>query len=285
MSDAVTLATPALDRTVLPEWLESFERVIGQPVEVREFGDDGHQQLVFPASIDENNMLGGTGHFGQSPAMVAHNRSLGFEWTEQGRILTAPTPGSLNELLDARVGADVGWRLGYVREARGAMSMGPFLRRYLDGTIPIQLGGAEFVREQIARRGPGALRFQFISVAHDLTVHGLNYHLVDRDLIEQLRARVFESVPERAESWASPGASGPLTLGFFLDNDLNRYCYAVWCRASGPAEFRRLFRANFGQLLAGLDIRLRETRDGKGDVPSGDTNDMAPLDTVEFRIP
>lgn len=94
------------------------------------------------------------------------------------------------------------------------------------------------------------------------------------------------TMPERVSGWRSPGASGPLTLTTFFDNDLNRYGYAVWSRSETPSDFARLFAAprHFAQLTGCLDCRIDETLRGLGDVSSGVTGDMPPLAPYEFRV-
>jgi hypothetical protein len=141
-------------------------------------------------------------------------------------------------------------------------------------------------RDPTRAPGRGDLRFHFASFAHDLTVHALNYHLVPRACIEAFRARIVAAMPDRVASWRAPGAPGPLTLTTFYDNDLNRYGYAVWSRSDGPRDFARNFAdpRNFDQLLGCLDRRIDETLRGLGDVPSGDTHDLAPLVPCAFEV-
>ena len=130
------------------------------------------------------------------------------------------------------------------------------------------------------------LEFHFTSLAHDLTVHALNYHLIPRDCWAELMADLTAALPERYSSWEANPSEGPLTLTFFFDNDLNRYCYAIWCRSKTAEDFPRLFRAegNLSQLRQVLHTRIQETIAGIGDVPSGDTDDMQPLTMLDFRV-
>ena len=78
----------------------------------------------------------------------------------------------------------------------------------------------------------------------------------------------------------------PLTLTYFYDNDFNRYTYAVWCRSERPEDFGPRFVAarNFDQLLAALDVRLEETKAGRGDVASGDFDEMGKLAETSFDV-
>src|SRR5205823_502491 len=130
------------------------------------------------------------------------------------------------------------------------------------------------------------LRWHCVALPHDLTVHALSYHLVPRASIDEIAGRIRAALPERVASWSKPGAKGALTIGHFFDDDLNRYCYAVWCRCDEPRDFRPLFTAprNYAQLLAALDLRIRETEEGKGDVASEKNDEMGPIGETKFEL-
>jgi hypothetical protein len=129
-------------------------------------------------------------------------------------------------------------------------------------------------------------RWGLLSVAHDLSVHALNYHLVPHSAVADLANRIRDAIPERYDAWSQPAATAPLTLTYFYDNDFNRYTYAVWCRCAQPDDFAPIFAAkrNFDQLVAALEVRLEETKSGVGDVASGDFDDMEPLTETSFRV-
>jgi hypothetical protein len=135
---------------------------------------------------------------------------------------------------------------------------------------------------QRARADP---RWGLLSVAHDLSVHALNYHLIPHDAVADLAARIRAALPERAAAWRE-SALAPLTLTYFYDNDFNRYTYAVWCRCERPEDFASIFlaRRNYDQLIAALEVRVAETRSGRGDVPSGDFDDMEELAETSFDV-
>ena len=80
--------------------------------------------------------------------------------------------------------------------------------------------------------------------------------------------------------------AAPLTLTYFYDNDLNRYCYAVWSRCKQPRDFAAIFLAkrNYDQLVAVLEIRLDETKSGRGDVASGEFDEMGKLAETAFDV-
>lgn len=279
------LATFDDERAFFAYWAPAFEAIMGAPVVVHDRGPDDIR-LTFPRVFDQIDLIGNTGFFAHRPSMVRYVRELGYDWEEDGRILTCPSPATLNARFDAMVGPDVGWRLGFVVEESGTMAMGPFLRRYLDGFLPIHAGTASFYQTTAsAAHARGLYGFHFCSVAHDLSVHALNYHMVPRWAIDRIRAAVSDAMPDRFAAWAAPGATAPLTIGYMLDNDLNRFCYSLWCRSDSPAQFATLFERHFDLLQTAIDLRIDETLRGVGDVASGDTNDMAPLTPTRFDLP
>jgi hypothetical protein len=163
------------------------------------------------------------------------------------------------------------------------VSLGPWLDRYLDGVISIHVCTREHYLASVERSAV-MLRWQLTTLVHDLSVHALNYHLVPRRLARRLGARIRSALPERAASWSRPGEAAPLTLAYFFDNDLNRYCYAVWSACDDPSDFAPTFEAHLAQLEHALDVRIGETREGKGDVPSGNSSDMPPLTPTELTV-
>jgi hypothetical protein len=162
--------------------------------------------------------------------------------------------------------------------------------RYLSGSLPVHVASAGWYAQPLGygdgKLAPEPVSWHLTSLAHDLTVHAQNYQLVPHASIADLRERIIAAMPQRHAAWQQPGGAAPLTMSFFLDNDLNRYCYAVWCRCQSPSEFGARFREerNYRQLLGALERRIAETLAGKGDAPSGRTEDMPPLEPVEFRI-
>ncbi len=276
------------ERANLEVWAEAFGRVLGwSPRVVDAAGEPPGTALVFDGPVEPVEMLGSTGHLAQSPALLAHARAMGFDWDASGVVRTVPSPDTFNRRAARLLPEGAGYRMGYDRSERRNMALGGFLLRYLDGLVPVQLAPPSFYREVLARAGEvtaGELGFHFTSFAHDLSVHALNYQVMPASLREAIRARVVASLPARVASWAGPEAPGPLTLTAFFDNDVNRFCYAVWTASDTVAEALRMAEDQNAQLLACLDHRIAETVAGKGDVPSGDTHDMHPLDPWTFSV-
>jgi hypothetical protein len=284
------------ERAQLGAWLDGCARTFGVapivaplPTPVPGAPADLHT-ITFPAALGAVDDLGRTGHFRHSPALVRHMRRLGYDWTDEGRILTAPTPSSFNALRPLVGAPDAGYRLVYIEQDRNLIRVAPWLLMYLDGALPIHVAGRAWYDERLAH-GPHseevhALRWHFVALAHDLTVHAQNYHLVPHAAIADLRERIVAALPERHAAWQQPGATAPLTLGLFFDLDFNKYVYGVWCRCEQPSDFRRVFGEprNYRQLLDGLAIRIEETRAGKGDVPSERNDEMEAIETIEFQV-
>lgn len=281
------------ERATLTRWAAAFTHACGwtpllHDIARDELPDAGLFTLEFQPLLEPIEMLGGTGHFKHRARHVAHIRRMGFDWNDAGRVLTSPSPHSFNALADAFAGAGVGYRLAYIVEDRPCLSLGAWLLHYLRGEVPVHIGTDAFYERVLrgSRQQASGLDFHFSSLAHDLTVHALNYHLAPRRFIDAVRDRIVAALPERHAAWHAPDAGGPLTLTTFFDNDLNRYCYAMWSRTDDAAEFARMFLAehNLAQIMACLDVRIDETQRGLGDVPSGDTKDMQPLQKFEFAI-
>ncbi len=295
MSSNISLnqATLAEDRTLLGPWAEAFAVVCGSPVvrtALTEEDPDAGQRLTFPRVFQPIELVGGTGHFRHNPAMSEQVQRMGFAWESDGRILTMPSPGAFNLRLAAVGIPGSGFRLSYANGNQAKMPLGPWLLRYMQGVITLLVNAPSFYEPM--RRGelPPRLRdrthWGFTSVAHDISVHALNYHLIPLTAVEDLAERIRRAVPERYASWSQPEALAPLTLTYFFDNDFNRYAYAVWCRCQRPHDFAGLFLApkNFQQLVAALDVRLQETKAGRGDVASGDFNEVGKLADTTFEV-
>lgn len=279
---------PADERRLLHRWAAAFEAVLGWAPRVEDLGD-GDLALTFEPRFDPIEMLGGTGHFAHRPRLVEHLRRMGFAWGAEGRVLTAPSPGTFNRRADRLLGAGAGYRVGAIVRDRPKLALGPWMRTYLAGRVPVHLATPGFYDAVVAARDDGSLDpselgFKFQSFAHDLTVHALNYQLVPRAAMDALSRRVVDALPERFAAWGAPDSLGPLTLTTFFDNDLNRFCYAVWSLSEDPESFARVFLEHLPQLVACLDLRIEETRRGLGDVPDEDTKNLAPLGAWEFDV-
>ncbi|MBR58463.1 MAG: hypothetical protein CMH54_10635 [Myxococcales bacterium] len=282
------------EENLLGPWLWAFEKLFGEAPKVLPWThpqcENGSlHQLQLPAVFDPPELAGRTGHFKHMPTMIPIVRAMGFDWPDGQFIHIVPTPESFNAMLRATNAGSYGYELAYMQSDSETLPTGPWLAMYLGGTIPIHVASEAFYKKKVAKAlKSGAvdlLQFHLLSTGHDLSVHALNYHLIPRSSITAIRDHIYGSIPERASEWADGGAA-PLTLTYFLDNDLNRFCYAVWCRSASIEQFGEIFSApaNLGQLMTVLDTRLEETRAGKGDVASGDTNDMPALAQTEFTI-
>jgi hypothetical protein len=285
-------ATPEDDALLLGPWQRAFEALWGKPVQAAPFDPADPRcgrRLTFPRLGEIIDLMGSTGHFRRNPAMVEHIRRFGFEWDDDGRVMIVPTPGTFNARLSAIGIPRAGFRLAYARGTTHSMALGPWLLRYMDGTITLLVNTPGYYdwlidnpAEHNSRADP---RWGLLSVGHDLSVHALNYHLIPHTAVADLATRIRAALPERAAAWPESSLA-PLTLTYFYDNDLNRYAYAVWCRCDRPESFASIFLAprNYDQLVAALEVRLAETKSGLGDVPTGDSDDMEKLAETEFRV-
>lgn len=284
------------EHTLLPVWAEAFGRTLGWRPQVAALATRpevptalaaGHLALGFEGPVEPVEMLGSTGHFAHSPALVAHVRRMGFAWDTAGVVRGTPSPRAFDALAAALLPPRLGYRVAYFESERRNMPLGPWLMAYLAGRIPVQVAGEGFYRRlltHIDAATQGELGFQFTSFAHDLSVHALNYQVVPWDLVEVMRAKILAAMPGRVATWDHPEAPGPLTLTYFFDNDLNRFCYAVWSASATLDDAVDVFRAHADQLLACLDLRIAETLAGVGDVPSADSRDMKPLSRCDFDV-
>lgn len=281
---------PDDERRAMARWAEAFAVVCGWAPRLDDLGDPaaGDFTLTFEPRFEPIEMLGGTGHFAHRPRLAAHLERMGFRWGDGGRVLTAPSPQTFNRLADRLLPRGTGYRVGAIARDRPKLALGPWMRTYLAGRVPVHLASPGFYDDVVAARGSGRdwsdLRFHFESFAHDLTVHALNYQLVPRAAIDALGRRVVDALPERFAAWAHPDALGPLTLTTFFDNDLNRFCYAVWSQSDDVDSFAATFQEHLPQLMACLDARIEETRRGLGDVADEDTRSLAPLRAWEFDL-
>lgn len=286
---ALPPATIEQDAALLGFWNKAFERFCGEPIRLEPFDPDNPDaglRMTFPKLFHPIELIGGIGHFQRSRAMKAHVRRMGFDWDEEGRVRTVPAAGAFNARL-ATVGFEnSGFLLAYANDTTPTMPLGPWLRRYMQGIITVLVNKPTFY-ESLARAEPReGMRWGFTSLAHDLSVHALNYHLVPHSAVVDLADRIHAAVPERYEAWARAETITPLTLTYFYDNDFNRYTYAVWSLCERPQDFPMIFGAkrNYDQLVAALEVRLEETKAGRGDVASGVIDDMGKLTETYFDL-
>ena len=289
MAGDIALADLASEPEHLQPWLSAFARFFEQPVRV-DTDAEGGVTLSCPRVFRPIELIGAVNHLKMHPAVVEHVRRLGFAWEADGRVLTVPTPATFNQRLAQYGRPDAGFRLAWAREQSATMALGPWLRRYMRGILSVQSCHQSYFDQCLAEGPKGKharpLEFLLSSLIHELSVHALNYHLIPHSALAELARRIEQAVPERVERWSRPGSMAPVTFTYFYDNDLNRYAYAVWGRTTRPEDFG----ANFvrpqwlDQLLAALEVRLRETIEGVGDVPSGQFEEMKPLQQTSFDI-
>ncbi len=284
------------DRTLVSDWMDAFARLFGPPAVRTPLAPptpDGPQDLAtltYPLVFDQKELVGSAGHVTHLPAVTAHLHALGYAWDADARIVTIPTPATLEAMVPLTAGPD----LGFALEARAYTHTGPpqaaVLLRYLDGFLPVPFPDRGYVARRLAASAAPErnrdLHFLTGSTVHAMTVLALNTHLVPRSALTDLGALVRQALPEQVAGWASPDAIAPLTLQRFYHQDLQQYCHAVWWHCDTPADFTAVFARedNLQKLHAALAVRLDETRAGKGTVPSGDMNDMAPLTPVVFDL-
>lgn len=291
---------------LLVNWCRAFEFVFQEKPEILPHpyagcGDRRMTVVRIPPIFLEPGQLGSTGHFQRHPSLVTHMRRMGYDWTDAGHVIQAPSPATLNALLPRFGFGDAGYRTCLTLADDVRMSLGQWLLLYLDGIIPIQVASpgwydrlkprfhSRFARRYLTLLDPTrnpTIRNHFLFLPHDLTLHAQNYHLVPRAALCLIKSIVYAELPERVAQWREPGAMAPLTLTFFFDNDFNKYTYAIWCKCEAPEEFGSLFLEPryFEQLKAALMLRLSETRQRKGDIASGRTEEMPPLEPVSYHL-
>jgi len=283
-------ATVEQDAVLLRPWAAAFARFCGEPVRMEPLDPNAPSsglRMTFPRVFQPIELIGGTGHFRRSRAMIEQVRRMGFDWDDEGRVRTVPAAGAFNARLATAGFEDAGFLLAYANDTAPAMPLGPWLRRYMAGVITLLVNAPAFYDSLAATPRPNDdPRWGLMSLAHDLSVHALNYHLVPRAAVRDLAERIRAAMPDRYEDWSRPGTVTPLTMTYFYDNDFNRYTYAVWCRCERPEGFASIFRAkrNYDQLVASLELRLEETRAGLGDIASGDFDEMGRLADTPFDL-
>ena len=287
----MSAATIEEDAANLGAYAKAFASVCGAPIgiETLDPSDVGAgSRITFPRIFEPIELIGGINHLKRGPAILEHVRHLGFAWDSDGRVLTVPAPGAFNRRVQASGIGEPGFRACYAADPMRGTPLARWLLRCLGGEITIAVRAPAFYEALLAEEDSGRerMRWELMSVAHDLSVHALNYHLVPRSAVGDLGERIRTALSERHASWARPDAIAPLTLTYFYDNDLNRYAYAVWCRCERPADFPRIFTAppNYEQLIAALAVRIRETKEGRGDVASGDFDEVGQLTETQFEV-
>ena len=163
------------ERRLMERWAEAFAVVNGWAPRLDDLGDPatGDFTLTFEPRFEPIEMLGGTGHFIHRPKLVEHLRRMGFRWSDEGRVLTTPSPQTFNRRADRLLPPGTGYRVGALVRDRPKLALGPWMRMYLSGRVPVHLASPGFYADVVAARGAARdwseLEFQFQSFAHDLT--------------------------------------------------------------------------------------------------------------------
>lgn len=277
------------ERPVVDAWAQSWSLFSQHRAEVRSVESEGRPGtlLALPSAAYANAaMLGGIGHFKHMPAMVEQVRRMGFDWPEGDRITVFPTPATFAERLQRHGIEGQGFAITWVLHDGGVLPQGPWLLRSMNAHWTAHAWSPSMHAR--VRSDPAAnreMRFALDSLAHDMTVHALNYHLVPRHVVADLAARIRTAFPEKVARWSDDAASC-VQISYYWDNDFNRYCYAVWCRTESPRQFAGIFLkpANLEQLYSALEVRMDEVRRGLDAVPGGMTEHMPEPTPTSFEM-
>ncbi len=288
------------ERGFLEPFLDGFERVHGERPRLRPFAKptpaapDDLWSLTFPMVFERPEDIGQAANYCREPRIAEHLRRMGFDWDDQGHILTMPTPFTYNLLRPVLAGPDCGYQAAYLCEDVPMVSLGPWLRAYATGSQPLHVGSAAFYRqpyqvpndEPIMNFSESSLRWHMTAFMHDSSVHLLNYHLVPRRCILDIGSRIREAMANRFEAWAAPRSMAPFTLTWFFDFDINTYCYAAWSCITEPQQFGPTFAAeeNYVQLIGALEQRIDEVNDGTTDSLVPYSGAMGTALRQEFRL-
>jgi hypothetical protein len=272
----------------LAPWRAAYGAFYGHAPELRH-RSDGLSMLRFRREDDRydlfRRMVGTLGRFANKPRMLTHLRSLGFDWDEDGVLLSMPTPYGFRERMAALGLSGSGFSPELVVLDGLDMPAGAWLSHLLRAVVPMNVGTESLYTRELprchsrasARRAAGtrweqSMIHHLLAVPHDTTKHVLTFHLVPRscllDLGERARAGVgllrrrlggdLSIRHVRALGSVPKGWLAPVPLLTFYENDLVDYCHSVWAALDAPEDFVATFtrRSHYAQLLDVLSRRL-----------------------------
>jgi hypothetical protein len=287
MSDTGDEAAKEAQR--LAPWRAAYGAFYGRAPELRQQGSDGVWTLRFRREDDRfdlfRRMVGTLGRFANKPRMLTHLRSLGFDWDEDGVLLTMPTPHGFRERMAALGLSGSGFAPEILALDGLDLPAGAWLSRLFSAVVPINVGTESlyahelpgghsrvFARRTAAARWQQSMIHHLLAVPHDTTKHVLALHLVPRscllDLGERARAGVgpfrrwlggdLSLRHPRSLGSVPKGWLAPVPLLTFYENDLVDYCHSVWAAVDVPEDFVATFtrKSHYAQLLDVLSRRL-----------------------------
>jgi hypothetical protein len=268
----------------LAPWRAAYGGFFGHAPELRR-ADDGSSVLVFRREEDRfglfRRMVGTLGMFAKKPRMLAHLRALGFDWDEDGVILTIPTPTSFGERAAILGLAKSGFMPEIVVLDALDIPSGAWLTHLMRAVVPLNVGTERlYARELRARRTARRERsmiHHLLCLPHDTTKHLLVFHLVPRSCLDDLGVRARAALG-LGRSWlggdvslhlarvlgALPkGLLAPVPLLTFYENDLYDYCQRVWSVVDQPEDFAPTFarKSHYVQLVDVLSRRVAQVEE------------------------
>ncbi len=274
----------------LAPWRAAYEAFYGRAPELRQ-EKGGLFSLSFRHEHDRfdlfRRMMGSIGGFANKPRMLAHLRTLGFDWDEDGVLLQIPTPRSFRARVDALGLPSSGFTAEVVLLDALGIPAGAWLSWLVCASLPINVGTTRLyarerltgpsgasIRTERSERWKGSMIHHLLCLPHDTTKHLLVSHLVPRPCLEDLgeRARVGFGPPRR---WLAGDVSfrlarpfgvlpraclAPVPLLVFYENDLYDYCRSVWRVIDTPQDFAPTFTktSHYRQLLDVLGRRVAQ---------------------------
>ncbi len=269
-------------RDIAP-WRAAYEAFYGHAPELRR-GDDG-SQLVFRREHDRfglfRRMVGTLGMFAEKPRMLAHLRVLGFDWDEDGVLLTIPTPMSFRERMAGLGLSGSGFVPEVVLLDALGIPAGAWLTHLTRAVVPLNVGTERlYARELPAGRSARRERsmiHHLLCLPHDTTKHVLVFHLIPGSCLAELGDRARSAlgpgrrwlggdVSHRLARFLGPlpkGLLAPVVLLTFYENDLYDYCQRVWSVLDRPEDFAPTFarKSHYAQLVDVLSRRVAQVEE------------------------
>ncbi len=281
----------AMEIARLAPWRAAYGAFYGHAPEVRQ-RDDGLRTLVFQPERDRfdlfRRMVGTFGGFAKKPRLLAHLRALGFDWSEDGVLLTIPTPASFRVKM-AALGLAMSGFVPEILVLEGLdIPAGAWLSHLMRAVVPMNIGTAKLYARELSMdpyarplrrenaRWQQSIIHHLLALLHDTTKHVLTFHLVPRsclfDLGERARAAIGPlrrwlggevSIRHARPLGSVPkGWLAPVPLLTFYENDLVDYCRRVWEVVDRPEDFVPTFtrRAHYEQLVDVFSRRMVQSK-------------------------